>query len=71
MKINNADELCAYLVRMRKEKGLSQAEIAEAMSMDRTAFSKMESNKNRISLDRFISWASVLNFQLNLKNINE
>lgn len=71
MTIEDSNQLCRKFKAIRKQANYSQEEIAKALNMDRSAFAKMEANKNKISLDKFIAWANLLNFKLILEEIYE
>lgn len=71
MKIENSGQLCKVLRQIRKGAGVTQEELANRLGMDRSAFSKMETNRNKISLDRFVKWAELCNCKLILEEVNE
>jgi transcriptional regulator with XRE-family HTH domain len=71
MTIEDSNQLCRKFKAIRKQANYRQEEIAKALNMDRSAFAKMEANKNKISLDKFIAWANLLNFKLILEEIYE
>jgi transcriptional regulator with XRE-family HTH domain len=71
MKIENSGQLCKVLRQIRKTAGVSQEDLAKSIGMNRSAFSKMEANRNKISLDKFIKWAEICNCKLILEEIYE
>lgn len=49
------------LKRIRKSRGLTQAELAEQMGVDRATITKYETEKNNIMINKFKLMATVLN----------
>ena len=54
-------ELLSELKAIRERKGLSQANIAESLSLSKDGYRKIESGKNPLSLERLLQLCQVLN----------
>ena len=51
-----------WLVNLRREKNLTQVEVAELADMPRTTYSSIEQGRRRPSVENAIRIASVLEF---------
>lgn len=49
------------LIKARKEKGLTQKEMAEMLAMEQTTYSKKERGISRIRENEWVSFAKILN----------
>lgn len=49
------------LKNLRKQKGLTQAQFAQLIEIEKTRISKYENEVDRISLEMFLKWCQKLN----------
>jgi len=54
----------AYIKNIRKLKGLSQQEVANALNISQSAYSRYEAGTREMNLDVAIDIANYLNFDL-------
>lgn len=55
----NCSEISTRLIHLRKEKGLTQKEIAEKLGIERTAYAKVEIGERRLSSEYCIALADL------------
>ena len=48
-----AKSILANIIKIRNDKGLTQAAIAEGIEVDYSTYSKLESGQTKLSIDRF------------------
>ncbi len=59
MNISSGSKLCDKIIQCRKEKGLSQEQLADYLDVSRQAVSKWESDQTMPSLDKIIQLADL------------
>ncbi|MDR1585670.1 MAG: helix-turn-helix transcriptional regulator [Prevotellaceae bacterium] len=64
-------QLCASMKEMRKQNGLTQADVAKLLDVKEYTISKIESGKWAISVDTLIRLSDALKFKISLKEENE
>jgi transcriptional regulator with XRE-family HTH domain len=62
--ITSHDDLADFIKAKRLERGLTQAQVAGALGMSTCYFSFIETNRKRISLNRFFAILRVLDVKL-------
>jgi transcriptional regulator with XRE-family HTH domain len=60
----NTAQLSQRLVKLRKDQGLSMAEVARCMDILRQRLNNWEKGRFRPNLDQFMEWADALGFEL-------
>lgn len=58
------------LKEIRKSCGYSQIEIAEKLGIPQQQYSRYETSVNRISLEMFLKFLSICNYELQIKKIH-
>lgn len=56
----NAKQLMGRLSKIRKDRGLTQKDVATAMAMDQTRIAKYEKDPSGMALSRFLAYASAV-----------
>lgn len=59
-----SQSILANIVKIRNDKGLTQASIAESIEVDYTTYSKTESGQIKLTLDRLANIASCFNMDI-------
>lgn len=63
MKTKSKDIL-ANIIKIRNDKGLTQAAIADSIEVDYSTYSKLESGRSKLSIDRLEKIASTFNMEM-------
>lgn len=64
-------QMIADMIRIRKEKGLTQTQLAEMTGNKQQVISRIENKENSPSLTTFSSIVRALGYELSLKPISE
>jgi len=67
--INTLDQLKPILVGYRKSKGLSQKALAEKLGVSQQSFQVLESNPQKVTLERLFNVLTLLGVKLSLSSI--
>lgn len=71
MIMNERERIGRRIADLRKEKGLTQKELAEAAGLDRTNITKIEAGKYNISIDILSKVANVLECHFDIVSVSE
>lgn len=66
--ILTAQQVSHFFVARRKALGLSQADMAQRLSISQSRYSEIETAPERITLERLLAIAAVLEFEVALQD---
>lgn len=64
IQTTSGDFISNRIVKMRKEKGLTQAELAQKVNLSSPTISAIENNQSSVSFDKFIEIALVCDYEI-------
>jgi transcriptional regulator with XRE-family HTH domain len=68
----NSEEILRKIKKARREKGISQKEMAEKININQSSYGKLEAGQSILSIDRLLEISNILELDIHITfNYNE